>query len=217
MPFVVLYDANVLWGDIQRDLLIRVAQSGLVQAKWSDQILDETFKSIREKRPDLPAAKLDRTRALMCRAVRDSLVTGYESLVGAVELPDADDRHVLAAAIKAGAQVIVTWNLKHFPADALVGWNIEAKTPDDFVLDQLHLDPGWFTVRSSRWPTSGGTRPSRSPTSWRPWSGAAWSRPPYCFAGLRACVVDHSAGRAVPMGTPRDPSGSPLARRRPTR
>jgi predicted nucleic acid-binding protein len=108
MPFVVLYDANVLWGDLLRDLLIRVAQSGLAQAKWSDEILDETFRSIKAKRPDLDAEKLDRTRALMCRAIRDCLVTRYQPLIATLELPDPEDRHVLAAAIKCGAQIIVT-------------------------------------------------------------------------------------------------------------
>jgi predicted nucleic acid-binding protein len=142
MPFVVLYDANVLWGDVLRDLLVRVAQSGMVQAKWSDDILDETFRSIRAKRPELDPEKLERTRALMCRAVRDCLVTNYQPLVAALELPDTDDRHVLAAAIKCGAQTIVTWNTKHFPSELLSGWGIEAKTPDDFIVDQLHLDAG---------------------------------------------------------------------------
>jgi hypothetical protein len=57
-----------------------------------------------------------------------------------LKLPDPDDRHVLAAAIKAGAQTIVTSNLKDFPADALAAWNVEAKSPDDFILDQIDLD-----------------------------------------------------------------------------
>ena len=140
MPFVVVYDANVLWGELQRDLLIRVALAGLVQAKWSNMILDETFKTIKEKRPDLEEAKLDRTRALMCRALRDCLVCNYEPLIEALHLPDPDDRHVLAAAIKAGAQVIVTWNMDDFPQETLSAWGIEAKTPDDFMIDQLHLD-----------------------------------------------------------------------------
>jgi predicted nucleic acid-binding protein len=140
MSFVVVYDANVLWSNCVRDLLIRVAQAGLVRARWSTTILDETFRSIKAKRPDLSADRLDRTRKLMCSAVRDSVVTGYEPLIPALELPDQDDRHVLAAAITAGAQVIVTWNLKHFPAEALARWNIEAKSPDDFMVDQLYLD-----------------------------------------------------------------------------
>jgi hypothetical protein len=73
-------------------------------------------------------------------SLRDVRVTGYEPLTDAVKLPDPDDRHVLAAAIKARAQLIVTNNLKHFPADALAEWDVEAKTADAFVLDLLGLD-----------------------------------------------------------------------------
>ena len=81
MSFVVLYDANVLYPSTLRDLLIRVAQAGLVQAKWTDQILDEVFRNLATNRPDLDPQRLVRTRDLMNRAVRDCLVTGYEPLV----------------------------------------------------------------------------------------------------------------------------------------
>jgi predicted nucleic acid-binding protein len=140
MPFVVVYDANALYGNAQRDLLIRIAQSGLVQAKWTDQILDEMLGNLGKKRPDIPAEKLGSLRELMNKAVRDCLVTGYEPLIESLQLPDRDDRHVLAAAVKSGAQVIVTTNLKHFPQAELQHWSIEAKSPDDFVLDQINID-----------------------------------------------------------------------------
>ncbi|ASU77360.1 PIN domain-containing protein [Actinopolyspora erythraea] len=140
MSFVVVYDANVLYGGIPRDLLIRVAQSGLVQAKWTHAILDEVFGNLSVNRPDLDPAKLARTRELMIRSVRDCLVEDYEPLVDVVELPDKNDRHVLAAAIKAHAQVIVTNNLGDFPAHVLVRWGIEPKTADAFLADQVHLD-----------------------------------------------------------------------------
>lgn len=139
MAFVVLYDANVLYPSTLRDLLIRLAQAGRVQAKWTDQILDEVFDNLTANRPDLDPKKLARTRELMNRAVRDCLVTGYEPLVNALDLPDPDDRHVLAAAIKARAQVIVTNNLKDFPSAALEPWDMEAKSPDSFILDQIDL------------------------------------------------------------------------------
>ena len=139
MSFVVLYDANVLYPSTLRDLLIRVAQAGLVQAKWTDQILDEVFDNLAGNRPDLDPQKLARTRDLMNQAVRDCLVTGYEPLIDAVDLPDPDDRHALAAAIKARAQVIVTNNLKDFPPSVLENWDMEAKSPDDFILDQIDL------------------------------------------------------------------------------
>lgn len=140
MSFVVLYDANVLYPSTLRDLLIRVAQAGLVQAKWTDQILDEVFDNLAANRPDLDAQRLARTRELMNRAVRDCLVTGYEALIDAIELPDPGDRHVLAAAIKARAQVIVTRNLKDFPSAVLEQWDMEAKSADDFILDQIDLN-----------------------------------------------------------------------------
>jgi hypothetical protein len=88
----VLYDANVLYPSMLRDLLIRVAQAGLVQAKWTDQILDEVFGNLATNRPDLDPQRLARTRELMNRAVRDCLVTGYEPLVAAVDLPDPGSR-----------------------------------------------------------------------------------------------------------------------------
>ncbi|MGP4022292.1 PIN domain-containing protein [Actinomadura sp. 3N407] len=140
MPFVVLYDANVLYGNTLRDLLIRIAQAGGVQAKWTHRILDEMLTNLAAARPGIPAEKLLRLRGLMNAAVHDCLVEGYEPLIEGLKLPDPDDRHVLAAAIKAGAQVIVTSNLKDFPAAAMEVWNLEAKSPDDFVLDQIDLD-----------------------------------------------------------------------------
>jgi predicted nucleic acid-binding protein len=142
MAFVVLYDASVLYPSILRDLLIRIAQSGLAQAKWTEEILDEMFGALRRQRPDLDPTKLERTRALMATAVRDWKISGYEPLIDALKLPDPDDRHVLAAAIRARAQIIVTSNLRDFPADDLRQWDIEAKSPDEFVRDQISLDRG---------------------------------------------------------------------------
>jgi len=124
-----MYDANVLYPNSLRDLLIRLAQAGLVQAKWTDQILDETFRNLKLHRPDLDAAKLDRTRELMNRAIRDVVVTGYEPLIEVLDLPDAGDRHVLAAAIKANAQIIVTENTKDFPDEKLAAGTSKLKAP----------------------------------------------------------------------------------------
>ena len=143
MAFIVVYDANVLYPNTLRDLLLRITQAGLVQAKWTSQILDEMIRALSRNRPDIPAGKLDRLRDLMNQAVRDCLVTGYEPLVEGLKLPDPGDRHVLAAAIRAGAQVIVTSNLKHFPSADLQPWDIEAKAPDDFQQFSLsHTCPG---------------------------------------------------------------------------
>ena len=127
MAFVVVYDACVLHPAPLRDLLVRIANTGIVRARWSERILDECFRSILERRSDLDPAALDRTRRLMCEAVPDCLVTRFEHLEAGLDLPDLDDRHVLAAAIRAGAQAIVTTNLKDFPDHVLERYDIEAK------------------------------------------------------------------------------------------
>jgi predicted nucleic acid-binding protein len=142
MAFVVLYDACVLYPAPLRDLLVRLANTGVVRARWSATILDECFRNILEHRPDLRPEALQRTRQLMTRAVPDCMVTGFEGLIDGLVLPDVDDRHVLAAAIRAGAQAIVTFNLDDFPADRLEPYNVEAKHPDDFVVDTIDLSPG---------------------------------------------------------------------------
>jgi predicted nucleic acid-binding protein len=120
MAFIVVYDANVLYPNTLRDLLVRVAQQPhLVQAKWTDKILDEMCRALRGNRPDITEEKTSRLCELMNGAVRDCLVLGYEPLIEVIDLPGPDDRHVLAAAIKVNAQLIVTKNRKDFPAKTL--------------------------------------------------------------------------------------------------
>lgn len=136
---VAVYDACVLWPPALRDLLVRLAITGCVRARWSERILDETFLAIRTKRADLDPVALARTRRLLATAVRDASVEGYEPRMAGLELPDPDDRHVLAAALHGGATVIVTFNLADFPAATLSTHGIEARHPDDFVLDILDI------------------------------------------------------------------------------
>ena len=139
MAFTVLFDACVLYPAPLRDLLIRLACTGLFRARWSDDIHDEWIRGVLRSRPEL-ADRLSRTRQLMNDAVADALVTGYQPLIQALELPDADDRHVLAAAIIGRADVLVTLNLKDFPQSSLALYRIEPQHPDVFVRHVLHLD-----------------------------------------------------------------------------
>lgn len=141
MRFVVVFDACVLYPAPMRDFLIRLATTGLFAAKWTDRIHDEWTRNLLADRPDL-STEVNRTQSLMDQAVRDCLVEGYEPLIEGLSLPDPDDRHVLAAAIRAGAQSIVTINLKDFPASPLAEYGIEAVHPDTFVEQQLDLHEG---------------------------------------------------------------------------
>lgn len=149
---VALLDANVLYPAPLRDLLLELAVAGLFQAKWSADIHQEWIVALLRNAPWRSRAALDRTRDLMDRAVRDCLVTDYASLIPTLTLPDAGDRHVLAAAIGGRCEVIVTQNLAHFPAAVLTPLGIEAQHPDAFLSTHLNLEPDAFcgAVRNVR-------------------------------------------------------------------
>lgn len=141
---VVVYDASVLHPAALRNLLIRVAAAGLVRARWTDEILDECFRSILQRRPELNPQRLARTRALMIDAVPDCLISGYEALIPDVDLPDPDDRHVLAAAIHGAAEAIVTANLG-VPTAVLKPFGIKAHGPRQLrpLPDRPRRELGW--------------------------------------------------------------------------
>lgn len=120
---------------------MQLAMSDLFRAHWTKDIHAEWMRNVAANRQDLTMEQLERTRELMDAHVRDCLVEGYESLIPSLELPDEDDRHVLAAAIVAGADVIVTFNLKDFPDDTLQAYGIEAQHPDAFVAHLIDLAP----------------------------------------------------------------------------
>ncbi|MGH8710161.1 MAG: PIN domain-containing protein [Burkholderiales bacterium] len=134
---IVVYDSSVLYPAPLRDLLMWLALADLFYAKWTDAIHDEWTRSVLEDRPDLTREKLDRTRQLMNVKVPDALVVGYEPWIERLVLPDVDDRHVLAAAIEAQADVIVTFNLKDFPPPVLNPYQIQAQHPDEFIRDLI--------------------------------------------------------------------------------
>lgn len=102
-----MLDANVLYPARLRDLLILLAIAGLYQARWSEQILDECFDKLLEDRPDLTREQLARTRQLMTTALPDASVADYEDRVEEFDLPDPDDRHVLAAAVTAASHTCI--------------------------------------------------------------------------------------------------------------
>jgi predicted nucleic acid-binding protein len=139
--FNAFYDANVLYPAELRNLLMHLALTGLFRAKWSADVHEEWISALLEKRPDLTRQKLERTRTLMDLHSADALVTGYEDLIAGLQLPDPDDRHVLAAAIRGQASVIVTMNLRDFPADIVGAFGIEAQHPDEFILHLIDLVP----------------------------------------------------------------------------
>lgn len=134
---VVVLDACVLYPAPLRDLFMRLAVHGLIQAKWSEKIHEEWMTAVLRERPDLTREKLQRTRELMDKHTEDSLVSGYERHMEGLPLPDVDDRHVLAAAIECEADAIVTWNLADFPKTQVGRHDMEIWTPDDLLMRLL--------------------------------------------------------------------------------
>ncbi|MGL5952432.1 MAG: PIN domain-containing protein [Providencia rustigianii] len=139
-PFPVVLDACVLYPSLLRDLLMHLAIAGLYQAKWTDVIHNEWQRNLLINRPDLSTSQLNRTSALMNIALPDAKIEQYEPLIDGLELPDLDDRHVVAAAIKSNAKIIVTLNLKDFPKKYLKRLDMEALHPDEFISDLFDLN-----------------------------------------------------------------------------
>lgn len=139
--FVVIYDSCVLYPAPLRDLLMRLALTDLYQAKWTQEIHNEWMRNLLKNRSDMSLERLEIVRDKMNLHVRDCLIEGYEELIEGIKLPDFNDRHVLAAAIKANAQTIVTYNLSDFPSSFISKYEIVAQHPDEFLRHLLDLAP----------------------------------------------------------------------------
>ena len=140
-PRVCVYDANVLYPAPLRDFLVRLAMTSVASAHWSERIHEEWTRNPLGNRPDLNEEQIHRTRRLMDEAVPAATVGGYRRRIQDIILPDPDDRHVLAVAIEAGAELIVTFNERDFPEKALRPHGVRATDPDGFVLELLEEFP----------------------------------------------------------------------------
>jgi predicted nucleic acid-binding protein len=139
--FIAVLDACVLYPMPIRDLLLHLANLHLYKPKWTEQIQNEWKRNLLINRPDLQEQQLQRTIQEMNKAFPDAEINNYQTLISSIELPDADDRHVLAAAIRCKADVIVTSNLKDFPNEYLTLFDVEAQHPDHFICNLIDLNP----------------------------------------------------------------------------
>jgi predicted nucleic acid-binding protein len=136
-PFSIVVDANVLAGALTRNIILSLAEAGFFRPYWSFRILDEFERYCAERTGSAENAK--RQRGRIEAAFPEAIVTSLQTVEEGLSLPDPDDRHVLAAAIKAKAEVIVTENVRDFPARELKLHDIEILTLDQFVADILDL------------------------------------------------------------------------------
>lgn len=139
-PFKVVLDANVIYPLTLRDTLLRAAEEEFYQLYWSQEILDEAKRNLIDDKM-MTEAQAARMFKAMTDIFPEAMVTNYEGLIASMQ-NDPKDRHVAAAAVRAGAQVIVTDNLKDF---LFIPEGIEAQSPDEFLSNLFDLDPERFT------------------------------------------------------------------------
>lgn len=136
MSFPAFFDTNVLYGALLNDFILELADRGLFRPLWSKDVLFELAKNLVKNGED--PTLVEKRVGTMERYFADALVTGYDDLVSTM-MNDPKDRHVLAAAVRGGAEVLVTFNVRHFPAESVEPFDLEVVHPDDFLLDQLDL------------------------------------------------------------------------------
>lgn len=138
--FPVLFDTNVLYGAYVNDLVLRLAERRLFRPLWSEEILEELQTALLRNHPQTQHSSLKKRVQVMRAAFPDALVEGYQPLVPAMECDDKD-RHVLAAAVRSNAALLVTFNLNDFPSASTIPYRTEVVHPDVFLMDQLDLRP----------------------------------------------------------------------------
>ena len=138
----VVLDACVMLPQNLNNVLLTLAEHGLFMPIWTDALLGEVEKNLVGKlgaNSEQARHRIEQMRVAFPFAEDEA--SGYERLVDAMT-NDAKDRHVVAAAVRSGAALIVTANLKDFPPEALDSFGVESVHPDEFLLDQLGLDRG---------------------------------------------------------------------------
>jgi len=159
---VCFYDANVLYSAQLRDFLMRLALGKVVKARWSERVHEEWMRNVHADYSDITKEDLRRIQNLMDEALPNALTEGYEDRIEDLSLPDPSDRHVLATAIEANADYIVTFNERDFPASELGNWDIDAIGPDALVSDLFAPMPNRI-IEVARVHRQSLTRPSKTP------------------------------------------------------
>jgi predicted nucleic acid-binding protein len=152
--FTSVLEASVLYSSALRDLLLSLAANRLYKPAWSEQIHDEWMRNVIRAHGGSSSIQVhvERTRQRMDTFFPDAVISGFEDLIAGLSLPDPMDRHVLAVAIHAGGALIVTYNLRHFPASELAKYGVDAWHPDEFVqfLLNAELDLALEAIRELR-------------------------------------------------------------------
>lgn len=139
--FKVILDSNIIFSITKSNLLMWVSQEGIYQPQWSEKIESEVLIAVERQMGKEALEGVNSRLESMRSSVEEPIITGYEFLIDSIDLStDPDDRHIVAAACHAGAELIVTQNLKDLPDDELEPYGIRAISVDDFMMDLIDLD-----------------------------------------------------------------------------
>lgn len=144
--FSVFLDTNVLYKSHIRDLILRLSRKDTFKVYWSDGVLAELQKNLSSS-AGLSEDKVVRLTQKLNEIFPDSCISGYEDFVESVVLSATEDKHVVAAALHAHCDVILTENVKDFPDTELSRYAIEAQNPDTFLCHHYSLEQG-KTIRA---------------------------------------------------------------------
>jgi len=152
-PSIAVFDSCILYPFHLRNIIVQAAVDRLVEARWTDEIHDEWIRSLMVQVPAIPMERLQITRQLMDSALPTATISGYEEHIPRVTLPDPNDRHIVAAGITANASHVLTWNLRHFPANELKKFGLRRATPDAFLSGLFDIFPDLVinSLANARW------------------------------------------------------------------
>ena len=138
---VVVADANVLYSNVQRNVLMTLAVERLFALRWTLEIEAEWVRNLAANRPDLDPASVRRTADLMRRALPNAEIANYLVHVGKLQKTDEKDKHVAAAAVMCSPSTLITWNLKDFNSSELTGLDVALVDPDTFLCSVFDEKP----------------------------------------------------------------------------
>lgn len=156
-----LLDANVFFSMWTIDPLLSFADSEMFEPLWSERIMAEAREHLPRVWGQATTSGVDRYLRLVNAAFPHAMIRGWEHLESSIRLSDPDDRHVLAAAVVGRADMIVTWNLKHFPESDLASHGLRAVSPDNLLCELFATDPE-ETMTIMRALVASKTRPPRT-------------------------------------------------------
>jgi predicted nucleic acid-binding protein len=138
--YKILLDANVLANYAVCDLYLRLAEKPrLILLKWTEQILDEVYKT-QVQQLDWDTSLANKFRTAVTKSFPEAFISGYEDLIPLMT-NDEKDRHVLAAAVRDKLDIIITFNLKDFKPEDLEKWGVRALHPQDYLLTLYSMNP----------------------------------------------------------------------------